>query len=144
MNKVERFNYLNDYLEELITYGDKFFLSKSSIKLDGFNEWSWHRFMSLVIFYRVYYNNVNKWTIIPKLPMYNGINLFGVITFIDKDVFYNEENKILACQTLVHEAQHDILQFAADRAHNKPGYQWDFLIGDMINNLEIIKTKLSS
>jgi len=75
------------------------------------------------------------------LPMYNGLNFFGFITFIDKRVFYEEENKILACQTLVHEAQHDRKQFGADEPHKKPGYAWDYLIGDMINNLNYIKNK---
>ena len=144
-NKSEQFEYLNSKLEELVLIGSNYFKKENSekIKIQDMTIENWERFLNFYNFYKKYYLNSKYWVIVPylgKIGKIYGINLLGFLTFIDKKIYYEEWTQ--GIQTLVHEAQHDIKQFGFDKKHNKPGYQWDELIGNCLNNCLIIQSTI--
>jgi len=130
--KNQRFEQILQRLDTLYSAGDLYRRSPTRFPIPGLDDKSWERFTSLVSFFRAYYSNANRWKVVPFLiGPYDGRNWWGIITFIRKDVFYGNIDEALTI--LIHEAQHDWIQFGADIPHSKPGYKWDELIGDGIS-----------
>lgn len=112
--------------------GDSYRQSHTRFPIPGLDNNSWERFVDLVTFFRAHYSDVNRWKLVPfLLGPYDGRNWWGFLTFIRRDVFYGDKDQALTI--LIHEAQHDWMQFGADIPHSKPGYKWDELIGDVLS-----------